>query len=82
MNAVLASIADGGQAIIVIDRKVVEINIFLLNFIDCTKTLQRRPRSTPSEEAPGGGVHSSIKPSSWRGKQLQYGGDVCVIVFS
>jgi hypothetical protein len=30
MNAVLAIIADGGQAIIVIDREGVEINYFLL----------------------------------------------------
>jgi hypothetical protein len=30
MNAVLAIIADGGQAIVVIDREAVEINYFLL----------------------------------------------------
>ncbi len=48
MNAVLAIIADGGQAIIVIIREVVEINYFLLKFIDSTKTLQRKPRPTPS----------------------------------
>jgi hypothetical protein len=30
MNAVLAIIADGGRAIIVIDREEVEINYFLL----------------------------------------------------
>jgi len=30
MNAVFAIIADGGQAIIAIDREGVEINIFLL----------------------------------------------------
>jgi hypothetical protein len=30
MNAVLAIIADGGRAIIVIDREGVEINYFLL----------------------------------------------------
>jgi hypothetical protein len=30
MNAVLAIIAKGGQAIIVIDRKAVEMNYFLL----------------------------------------------------
>jgi hypothetical protein len=29
MNAVLAIIADGGQAIVVIDREAVEINYFL-----------------------------------------------------
>jgi hypothetical protein len=30
MNAVLAIIADGGRAIIVINRKAVEINYFLV----------------------------------------------------
>jgi len=30
MNAILAIIADGGRAIIVIDREGVEINYFLL----------------------------------------------------
>jgi hypothetical protein len=30
MNAVLAIIAGGGQAIVVIDREAVEINYFLL----------------------------------------------------
>jgi hypothetical protein len=30
MNAVLAIIADSGQAVVVIDREAVEINYFLL----------------------------------------------------
>jgi hypothetical protein len=30
MNAVLATIVDSGQAIVVIDREAVEINYFLL----------------------------------------------------
>jgi hypothetical protein len=47
-NAVLAIIADGGRAIVVIYREGLEINYVLLYFIDSTKTLQRRPRPTPS----------------------------------
>jgi hypothetical protein len=39
MNAILAIIADGWRAIIVIDREGVEINYFLHLFIDYTKTL-------------------------------------------
>jgi hypothetical protein len=39
MDAVLATIANSGQAIIVIDKEAVEINKFLLYFIDSTKTL-------------------------------------------
>jgi hypothetical protein len=39
INAVLAIITDGGRAIVVIYREGVEINYFLLYFIDSTKTL-------------------------------------------
>ena len=81
MNAVLAIIANGGRAIFVITREGVEINYFLLYFIDSAKTLRRRPRSTPCEEAPGGAVCSSIKTMPLGGKRLHHGGDVCVLVF-
>ena len=40
MHAILAVIADGGRAIIVIDREAVQINYFLLYFIDSAKTLR------------------------------------------
>jgi hypothetical protein len=40
MDAILATIVDDGQAIVVIYREAVEINYFLLYFIDSTKTLQ------------------------------------------
>ena len=43
MNSVLAIIADGGRAIVVIHREAVEINYVLLYFIDSSKTLQRWP---------------------------------------
>jgi len=72
MNAVLAIIADGGQAINVIDRVGV----------DSTKTLWRRPRPTQCALAPGGGVRSSIKTMPLEGKRLHHGGDVCVLVFN
>jgi hypothetical protein len=39
MNAVVAIIAGGGRAIVVIYREGVEINYFLLYFIDSAKTL-------------------------------------------
>jgi hypothetical protein len=44
INAVLAIIADGGQAIVVIYIEGVEINYFLHYFIDSAKTLRLRPR--------------------------------------
>ena len=62
MNAVLAIIAGGGRAIVVIYREGVEIKYFLLYFIDSDRTLQRRPRPTPCEEAPGGAVVRYIRP--------------------
>jgi hypothetical protein len=39
INAVLAIIAGGGRAIVVIYREGAEINYFLLYFIDSDKTL-------------------------------------------
>jgi hypothetical protein len=64
----LAIIADGGRAIVVIYREGVEINYFLLYFIDSAKTLRRRSHPTPSEEAPGGAVCLSIKTMPMEGK--------------
>ena len=43
----LAIIPDGGRAIFVIYREGVEINYFLLYYIDSAKTLGRRPRPAP-----------------------------------
>jgi hypothetical protein len=77
MNAVLAIVANGRRAIVVIDREVVEINYFLLYFIDSTKTLQWWPWPTPSAEAPKGGVCSSIKTMPLEGEMAHHGGDVC-----
>jgi hypothetical protein len=68
INAVLAIIAGGGRAIVVIYREGAEINYFLLYFIDSAKTLRRRPRPTPCKEAPGGVVCSSIKTMPLEGK--------------
>ena len=83
MNAVLAMIANGGRTIIVIDREAIQINYFLLYFIDSANTLlqRQRPRPTPCKEATEGAVSPS-KPCRWRGKWLHHGGDVCVLVFS
>ena len=70
INAVLAIIADGGRAIVVIFREGVEINYFLLYFIDSAKTLRRGLRPTPCEEVPGGAVKTMLlegemAPSWW-----------------
>jgi hypothetical protein len=39
INVVLAIVADSGQAIVVIYREGIEINYFLLYFIDSAKNL-------------------------------------------
>ena len=78
----MAIIAGGGRAIVVIYKEGAEIHYFLLYFIDSDKTLRWRPRPTPSEEAPGGGVYLSMETMTLEGKTAHHGGDVCVLVFS
>jgi hypothetical protein len=64
----LAINADGGRSIVVIYREGVEINYFLLYFIDDAKTLQQRPRPTPCKEVLGVAVFLSIKTMPLEGK--------------
>jgi len=45
-------------------------------------TLRWRPRPTPSEEAPGSGVCSSMETMTLEGKTAHHGGDVCVLVLA
>ncbi len=77
INSVLALIANSGCAIVVIDREAVEINYFLLYFIDSTETLQQWPQPTPYAKADGGGVCLSIKTMPLEGEMAHHGGDVC-----
>jgi len=49
-------------------REAVEINYILIYFIILFLTLWWRPHPTPSEEAPGGGVCSSIKTMALEGE--------------
>ena len=76
MNAVLAIIANGERASIVINRETVLINYFLLiNPVDdgLFQPLANRLRGVRY-------VRPS-KPYRWRGKRLHHGGDVYVLVF-
>ena len=64
MNAVLAITADDGQAIVVIYREAVEINLFLIYFIIYIKPFDGGLVQPLLKRLPGvGGVHPS-KP--WR----------------
>ena len=79
MNAVLAIIANGGRAIVVFYREGVEINYFVLYFIDSTKTLDDGLIQPLLLKLPGVGYTRPSKPCCWRGKLLHHGGDVCVL---
>jgi hypothetical protein len=81
VNSVLAIIADGGRAIVVIYTEGEETHSFLLYFIDSDKTLRGRPCPTPCEEAPGGGVCSSIKTMALEGETApSWWGCLCACV--
>jgi len=82
MNAVLAIISDGGRAIVVINREGVEINYFLVYFIDLLKPFGDGLVQPLPRRLPGVGYACPSKPCRWRGKWLHHGGDVCVLVFS
>ena len=74
MNAVLAIIADGGRAIVVIYTEGEGIYYFLLYFIDFDKT-------TPCEKALGGGACSSIKTVALEGEMApSWWGCLCACV--
>ena len=64
----MAIIAGVGQAIVVIYREGVEINCFLLYFIDSDNSLRWWPLPTPCKEAPGVAVCSSMKTMPLEGK--------------
>jgi len=83
MNSFLSIIANSGRAIFLVYREGVGINIFLIHLIILHQTLRWRPRPNPSEEAPRGGVCSSMetKPLALNGKRAHHGGDVCVMCF-
>ncbi len=77
----MATAVDGGRAIVVIIREGVEINYFLLYFIDYAKTLRRQPHPTPCKEDPGGGVCSANKIMLLEGKTApSWWGCLCACV--
>ena len=75
-------VVGGRRAIIVINREAVEIYNVLVSFIIQYQTLQRRPCLTPSAEAPGGTVCSSIKTMPLEGETAHHGGDICELCVS
>ena len=82
MNAVLASIADGGRAIIVTNREAVKINYYLLSLLILIKPFDDVLVQPLAKRLPGVWYVHPSKPCRWRGKRLHRGGDVCVLVIS
>jgi hypothetical protein len=83
MNVVLAIIANGGRAVVVIYREAVEIKYFILYFIILYLTLQWWPLPTPFEEAPGGGVCSSMETMVLEGETApSWWGCLCDVCFA
>jgi hypothetical protein len=83
INAVLAIIANGERAIVVIYTEGEEINYVLLYFIDYDKTLRWKPCPTPCEEAPSprGGICSSFKTMVLEGETApSWWGCLCACV--
>ena len=72
-NAVLAIIADGGRAIVVIYIEGVEINYVILYFIDSAKN--------PSTVASSNSLQKGFRGCGIFIHQ-NHAGDVCVLVFS
>ena len=81
MSAVLAIIANDGQAIVVIDREAVVINYFSFSLFILLKPFDRGLGQSLPQRLLGAGYAWPTKPCRWRGKHLYPGGDVCVLVF-
>jgi len=82
MDAILAIIADGGRAIIVIYREGVEKIISSFILLILLKPFSGGLVQALSKRLPGVRYFHPSKPCRWRGKWLHHGGDVCVLVFS
>ena len=82
MNAVLAIIADGGQAIVVIYTEGEGIYYFSFILLILIKPFNVSLVQPLAKRLLGVGRVPPSKPWRWRGKWLHHGGDGCVLVFS
>ena len=82
INAVLAIIANGGRANVVIYTEGEEINYFSFILLILIKPFNGGLLQPLAKRLPGEGYVPPSKPWCWRGKWLHHGGDVCVLVFS
>jgi hypothetical protein len=81
MDAVLATIVDGGRAIILNFREAVQFFFFSFSLLILIKPIDDGLVQPLPRRLPGVGYARPTKPCRWRGKRLHHGGDVCVLVF-
>ena len=78
----MATVVDGGRAIVVIIREGVEIIFFSFILLILLKSFDDSIVQPLPRRLPGAGYAHSSKPCRWRGKWLHHGRDVCVLVLS
>ena len=78
----MATVVDGGRAIVVIYIEGVEINYFSCIFLIMLEPFDGGLVQPLAKRLPGVGYDPPSKPWCWRGKRLCHGEDVCVLVFS
>jgi hypothetical protein len=77
MDAILATIVDGGRAIIVIFREAGQISVFSCNLLILLKPFNGGHGTNVRKALhPSGGVGSS-NPRRRRGQRLHHGGGLC-----
>jgi hypothetical protein len=81
MDAILATIIDGGRAIILNFREAVQFVFFSFSLLILIKPIDDGLVQPLPRRLPGVGFACPTKPCRWRGKRLHHGGDVCVLVF-
>jgi hypothetical protein len=81
MDAILATVVNGGRAIILNFREAVQIFFFSFSLLILIKPIDDGLVQPLPRRLPGVGYARPTKPCRWRGKRLHHGGDVCVLVF-
>ena len=81
MDAILATIVNGGRAIILkLER---QYNFFFsFSLLILIKPINDGLVQPLPRRLPGVGYARPTKPCRWRGKRLHHDGDVCVLVFN
>jgi hypothetical protein len=82
MYAILAIIANGGRAIILIYREAGRNKLISYSLYKYTKPFDGGYGQPLAKRLPGVGSVPTSKPCRWRGKRLDHGGGVCELCVS